>query len=150
MGSGGYRKATNRKKSSLWILCHQRPMKVQPHHPSNTWMHQQLQKSQRLFSRIFSCLPNIRLCANGRRNSSMAAPINGTEGVPADTSSENKPRKLKILMLHGTLQSWQVPYLLLCFKPTPACRIHSEWAPLPCQNPGPRKAPFQSLPYGLP
>ena len=45
--------------------------------------------------------PNIHLPANRSVRGKMAAQTNGTNGVPADASSGNSPRKLKILMLHG-------------------------------------------------
>ena len=60
-------------------------------------------RSSRPFS-INTRIPAIRSCV-------MAMYTNGTKSVPADASSENAPRKLKILMLHGTLPISNIKHL---------------------------------------
>ena len=71
----------------------------------------------------------------------MAAQSNGTNGVPVVTTSEDAPRKLKILMLHGPS-----PILLLSrFTLISMSRIHPKRPSLPRQNPRSRKTPHQSI-----
>jgi hypothetical protein len=74
-------------------------------------------------------------------NMSTSAP-NGSSSSPADG-----PRKLKILMLHGTSPSSPLPPLSI----TDSCyRLHPIRHPLPRQNPRPRKSPPKSLPLHWP
>ncbi len=69
-----------------------------------------------------------------------------TMGSIATSSTEptSEPRKLKILMLHGTFYPSGYPPPLHLTNPHP--RLHSILHPLPRQNPLPRKAPQQVLP----
>ncbi|KAH6665463.1 dihydrofolate reductase-like protein [Halenospora varia] len=67
-----------------------------------------------------------------------------TETTGANGTSTPPLRKLKILMLHGILHP-SLPSNLLCTH-----GLHAIRAPLPLQNPRPRKIPPQSLPPAPP
>lgn len=151
--SNTWRKATNQSPSRSTIPT--TPNKFTASPQIRHRMHRVLfHNRHRLCSLSLSRPSNICSTVKQRDKGRMAAQTNGTNGVPADASSENAPRKLNILMLHGTSSLYLqnlgptliYQNLILVLETN---RIYTKRAPLPCQNQRDRKAHRKSLPCGF-